>query len=207
MQKQTLAVIVEEGSKIISQFVQHFMFTTKVSATPTPSQTDYISSAVSPSASVNPIIALSQLATKDEQKLSEIIPTPSNDGDLPYRFECVVKHLGGASVILREAFERANDEGVGDGTAEKIIEAMNEHAGMEVDLEKMISAADVKPKVDLLMSGVRQFRAAAWKAGLPKGEGTKEDIEAAREWNDILLHEAITAMKAKPGTECIRQGM
>ena len=115
--------------------------------------------------------------------------------------------MGGAAVLLREAYERANDEGVGDGTAEKIMEAMNEHSGMEADLEKMLAIPEAKPVADKLLSGVRSFRAAAWKARLPVGGGTKEDVADARIWNDIMLQETYTNAKKQPGTECIAKGM
>ncbi len=128
-------------------------------------------------------------------------------GEREYRLECCVKHLGGASVLLREAFERANDEGMGEGTAEKVIEAMNEHSAMETDLEKMLDAKDVKDVTERLLSGARQFRASAWKSGLPRGDGTKDDIEAARMWNNILLNETITAAHKFPGTKCQEEGM
>ena len=118
-----------------------------------------------------------------------------------------MKHLGGASVLLREAYERVIDEGIGEGTAEKIMEAMNEHSGMEADLEKMLSTPEVREQAEKLMSGVRAFRKAAWEAKLPNGSGTKEDIGDARLWNDILYQEAFTSAKRQPGTECIREGM
>ncbi len=110
-------------------------------------------------------------------------------------------------MLLREAFERANDEGMGEGTAEKVIEAMNEHSAMETDLEKMLDAKDVKDVTQRLLSGARQFRASAWKSGLPRGDGTKDDIEAARMWNNILLNETITAAHKFPGTKCQEEGM
>ncbi len=138
------------------------------------------------------------------------VPTANQQEDgkeLQYRFECLGKHLGGASVILREAYERANDEGVGEGTAEKIIEVMNEHAGAEADLEKMVDIPEGKPVADRILSGIRAFRKACWEANLPRGQGTKKDIEDARLWNNILLKDALDAAKKYPGTECVRSGM
>ena len=136
-------------------------------------------------------------------------PTTSTTSqeELDYRWECCMKHLGGASVLLMEAYERAIDEGIGDGTAEKIMEAMNQHSGMEVDLEKMLSIPGAKEQAEKLLSGVRSFRKAAWEARLPNGNGTKEDIADARLWNDILYQEAFTSAKHQPGEECIREGM
>lgn len=132
---------------------------------------------------------------------------PATRQDLDYRWECCMKHLGGANILLREAYERANDEGIGEGTAEKIMEAMNEHAGMEADLEKMLAIPEAKPMADKLLSGVRSFRAAAWKAKLPTGGGTKEDVADARIWNDIMFQEAYNSAKKNPGQECVREGM
>ena len=100
-----------------------------------------------------------------------------------------------------------NDDGIGEGTAEKVIEALNEHSGSEADLEKMLNIQGGKETAERIMSGVRQFRAAAWKVGLPKGQGTKEDIEAARMWNAIMLKEAIEGANKHPGTECVKEGM
>lgn len=138
------------------------------------------------------------------------LPLPSDRTtaeELDYRWECCMKHLGGASILLREAYERAIDEGMGDGTAEKIMEAMNEHSGMETDLEKMLPIPEAKEQAEKLMSGVRAFRKAAWEAKLTTGGGTKEDLADARMWNDVLYTEAYSAVKSQPGQECIREGM
>ncbi len=133
------------------------------------------------------------------------LPGTATESD--YRFECVLKHLGAASVLLKEAHQRAMDEGIGEGTAEKIMEAMNEHAGMEADLEKMFNIPEAKAEAERLQSGVRSFRRAAWEAKLPTGGGTKEDVADARLWNNILLQEAYAHAKAHPGKECVKQGM
>ena len=137
------------------------------------------------------------------------IGAPSMEAkDVDYVWECISKHLGGASVLLREAWERANDEGMGPGTAEKIIEAMNEHAGAEPDLEKMLVLKDEPKKLaEKIISGVRQFRKAAWEAELPRGKGKKEDIEAARMWNSIMLREALDGATKYPGSACVKSGM
>ena len=118
-----------------------------------------------------------------------------------------MKHLGGANVLLREAYERAIDEGMGEGTAEKIMEAMNEHSGMESDLEKMLPMPEAREEAEKLMAGVRAFRKAAWEAKLPTGSGTKEDISDARLWNDILYQEAFNSAKQQPGEACVEEGM
>lgn len=128
---------------------------------------------------------------------------------------CLNKHMGAASVLLREAFERANDSGVGDGSAEKIMEALNEHAGAEADLDAMNKTAtgnsdevkELHTEMDKIYSGIRQFRAAAWKADLTVGGGTKEDIEAAREWNNLMLQEVYNNAKKHKGYSCIASGM
>lgn len=138
-------------------------------------------------------------------------PTPTltrtQSEELDYRWECCMKHLGGASILLREAYERAIDEGMGEGTAEKMMEAMNEHSGMESDLEKMLPIPEAKAQAEKLLSGVRAFRKAAWEANITRGGGTKEDIGDAKMWNDILYQEAFSSAKSQPGTECIEEGM
>lgn len=118
-----------------------------------------------------------------------------------------MKHLGGASVLLVEAYERAIDEGMGEGTAEKIMEAMNQHSGMEVDLEKMLPIPEAREQAEKLMSGVRAFRKAAWEAKLVTGGGTKEDVADARLWNDLLYQEAFSSAKQQPGEACLIEGM
>lgn len=135
------------------------------------------------------------------------VPPRTQGEEVGYRFECCMKHLGGANVLLREAYERAIDEGIGEGTAEKIMEALNEHAGMESDLEKMLAIPEAKAQAEKLLSGVRAFRKATWEAKLPTGNGTKEDIADARLWNDILYQETFASAKQQPGKECVREGM
>ena len=65
MNKQTVAIIVEEGSKIISQFVQHFMSSTQVSSVPGPSEAASVTVTKPTQIIPNPILALSEIATKD----------------------------------------------------------------------------------------------------------------------------------------------
>lgn len=125
--------------------------------------------------------------------------------ELSYRHECVAKHLGGASVLLREAYERANDEGMGEGTAEKVMEALNEHSGAEVDIEKMLAIPEARAMAEKLLSGVRQFRKAAWEANLPRGGGTKDDLQDARMWNTMMFKEAMDAATKNPSDECVRE--
>jgi len=192
-----IAAIIEEGSKLAANVIQHIM------SSPKKPPTMEIQSEAAPVSRLTP--------TAGQEAGAGTVPIPPSQvgarQDLPYRWECCVKHLGGASVLLKEAFERANDEGMGEGTAEKIIEAMNEHAGMEADLEKMLDFPEVKDETERILSGVRQFRAAAWKVELPRGGGTKADLDAARQWNNILFQETLLAVKRHPGTECIIEGM
>lgn len=188
MKRDLLANLVEEGSKLASDIVRFAM-------TPRPARKETVAATEappSPAPSVEP--------------RPKPLPSLATD-DLSYRFECVVKHLGGASVLLREAYERANDEGMGEGTKEKVVEAMNEHAGAEPDLEKMLGIPEGKPIADRLLSGVRAFRKAAWESKLPLAQGTKQDIADARQWNTIMLQDALNAAKTYPGTECVQEGM
>lgn len=181
MKQETLATLIQEGSKLLSDLI-------RIHRAPV---------VRSPPQPVPPPPQVHEKARQPEYK----------PGDLDYRWECVVKHLGGASVILREAFERANDEGIGEGTAEKIVEALNEHSAAEPDIEKMLPNPEAKPLAERLLSGIRAFRSAAWEARLPTGGGTKQDVEDAKIWNSILLSDALEGAKKHPGTECIKEGM
>ena len=139
--------------------------------------------------------------------IDEPAESPSNaPQDLDYRWECTLKHLGGASILLREAYERAVDGGMGDGTAEKFMEAMNEHSGSETDIEKMLGMPDARESAERLMGGIKAFRNAAWKAKLPVGGGTIQDISDARLWNILLLQEAYSQAKKQPGNQCVLDG-
>lgn len=190
MNKSLLGSLVEEGMKLAGQIIEATAFRPKTG------KTESEETAIT-----------ENLPEITAQKEPETRPISYKEGDLDYRWECLVKHFGGASILLREAFERANDEGIGSGTAEKILEAMNEHSGAETDLEKMLPIPEAKPIAEKLLSGVRQFRAAAWKVELPKGQGTKEDIEAAQLWNNIMFQETVSAARKYPGTTCVNEGM
>ncbi|MBA7692593.1 hypothetical protein ES703_101160 [subsurface metagenome] len=193
MKGSTKALIAQEGGRILSDIIR------VVGARPSRPASEA-------SAPVSEITE-----TKPAPEVKQVTPTPSptktTQEELDYRWECCMKHLGGASILLREAYERVIDEGVGEGTAEKIMEAMNEHSGMEADLEKMLPIPEARAEAEKLMSGVRSFRSAAWKAKLPTGGGTKEDIQDACMWNDILYQEAFTSAKQQPGEACIVEGM
>jgi len=174
--KTIVALAIQEGSKFVSELL-------RVALTNKP-RTSLVSDSI----------------THVEQP--HVMPS-SNDKDISYRFECLAKHLGGASVLLREAYERANDEGVGEGTSEKVLEAMNEHSASEADIEHMIG----HPIAKRLLSGIRGFRKACWEAKLPTGGGSIQDIEDARTWNSIMYKETIEAAKVNPGSECVISGM
>lgn len=193
MKQSTKALMVEEGGKIISDVIRLIMSRPRK---PAPLETTEKASTeftkVTPQPPPAPPIPS---------------PTRTQQEELDYRWECCMKHLGGASVLLRECYERVIDEGIGEGTAEKIMEALNEHSGMEADLEKMLPIPEALAQADKLMSGIRSFRNAAWKAKLPTGGGTKEDIADARLWNDIMYQEAFASAKQQPGTVCIVEGM
>jgi len=160
-----------------------------------------------------PVESATEVVTTTPETTTTPIPTPppvtpeAQRKELDYRYECVLKHLGESSGVLREAYERALDEGMGEGTAEKIMECLNAHATAEPDIEKMLPIPEGKEIAERLLSGIRQFRAAAWKTNMPRGKGTKEDIEAARMWNAILYQEAYSAVMKFPGEECIKEGM
>lgn len=195
MKAGTKAFIAEEGGKVISTVLKIAMARPRRSS---PSESEIQSPA-----------EVTQTKSPIEVTRTIPIPTPgrTQQEELDYRWECCMKHLGGASILLREAYERAIDEGMGEGTSEKIMEAMNEHSGMESDLEKMLPIPEAKEQAEKLMSGVRAFRKAAWEAKLVTGGGTKEDVGDARLWNDILYQEAFNSAKQQPGEACIAEGM
>lgn len=210
MEKELAVALLEQGGSILSDVIRMVGMKPRMSAR---TLGEEVSRQLSPP---NPPPAPAYQLTKRQEpepeqakliKAGKAQSLDEHQQSLDYRFECVLKHLGGASVLLKEAYQRANDEGIGDGTAEKIMEAMSEHSGMEADLDKMINMPDVKPLVDKLYSGERAFRAAAWKAHLPIGGGTKEDIADSRIWNDMLLAEVMTAAKRHPGQQCVIEGM
>lgn len=192
MKATTKAFIAQEGGKLVSDAIRVVMARPRKSSTPEPTESH-------------------AEVTTTQPSVETVITTPSpsikttTQEELDYRWECCMKHLGGASVLLREAYERAIDEGMGEGTAEKIMEAMNEHSGMESDLEKMLPIPEAKEQAEKIMSGVRAFRNAAWKAKITTGGGTKDDIGDARLWNDILYQEAFASAKSQPGEACIEQ--
>jgi len=191
MKQSTKALMVEEGGKIISDVIRLIMSRPRKPASPetTEKASTEFTKVTSQPPPAPPIPS----------------PTRTQQEELDYRWECCMKHLGGASILLRECYERVIDEGIGEGTAEKIMEALNEHSGMEADLEKMLPIPEALAQAEKLMSGIRSFRNAAWKAKLPTGGGTKEDIADARLWNGILYSEAFASAKQQPGSVCIAE--
>jgi len=203
MDKETMSMLVEQGGKVVSGIMHSMMIRPQRKAEFEPSpEVPQTQSKSTQTQYTKPRVLIT-----NKPEINSTLPENEKADENLYRFECLAKHLGAASVLLKEAYERANDEGMGDGTAEKVVEAMNEHAGMEADLEKMGDASDVKAVVDKLYSGVRGFRAAAWKARLTVGGGTKDDIEAARTWNNIMLSTVYENAKAHPGATCVQSGM
>ncbi len=131
-----------------------------------------------------------------------------------------LKHLGAAGIALREGYERANDGNNPDSIAEKVMECLNEHAGMELDLDAMKASLDRIPAsqrnansdeamhfVEKMYSGIRAFRAAAWQARLPTMGGSKDEISDARVWNDMMFQEMHAHAKSHPGAACVLSGM
>jgi len=193
MKAGTKAYLFEEGGKLLSSAVRVAMARPRKST-------------ISEATETQPLTEVTQTESPSTPPPLSA-PTRTQQEELDYRWECCMKHLGGASILLRECYERAIDEGMGEGTAEKIMEAMNEHSGMESDLEKMLPMPEAKDEAEKLMSGVRAFRKAAWEAKLPTGGGTKDDVADARLWNDILYQEAFNSAKQQPGSACVEEGM
>lgn len=202
MEPEVKAALIENGAKVLSDVMRLTLLR------PVARMPEQVITQEPPRPQPAPAPSYVKVIPEIESKPAiKSLDKPQARQDLDYRFECCLKHLGGASVLLKEAYQRANDEGIGDGTSEKIMEAMNEHSGMEADLEKMLDMTEVKPLVDRILSGERAFRAAAWKARLPVGGGTKEDIADARTWNDIMMQEVLAQAKKTPGQTCVAQGM
>lgn len=134
--------------------------------------------------------------------------TPTED-ELMYRYECCTKHLGAASILLKEAYERAiGDDGIGPGTAEKVMAALNEHAAMEDDIMPMLQDKSVVgEEAKKLLDATRKFRRAAWDCRITVGKGTVDDVDAARQWNDILLQTTYANAQKYPGELCVKEGM
>lgn len=166
-----------------------------------------------------PITTTPQPVHKTEEKGNEVLlPTispavlkpfnPSQGSDTDYRFECITKHLGAASVLLREAHERAiTNKAVTDDVSEKVMAALAEHAGADDDFKPMLNNPEVTDIVNRLMDGIRQFRRGAWDSKITVGGGTVTDIADARMWNDMLLQEAWAQAKKHAGTTCVASGM
>lgn len=133
--------------------------------------------------------------------------TPTDD-EIAYRWECCCKHLGAASGLLKEAYERAiGDDGIGPGTAEKVMAALNEHSTMEDDLGPMLTFKETHDDAVKLLDATRKFRRAAWDCHITTGGGTIDDIEAAKMWNDMLFQTVYANAKLHPGLECVQSGM
>jgi hypothetical protein len=206
MDAEIKAGIIEQGGKLLSDLIRMSMNMPRNSEP----YTDEITEEETHEHKQRQPVKYHAVAQNDEPaEIPVVKPAVKSNArhDLDYRWECCAKHLGAASVLLREAYDRARDGDMGDGTAEKIMAAMNEHAGMEDDLGGMLDFPEVKPLVDKIQSGARAFRAAAWKAKLPVGGGTKEDVADARVWNDIMLSNVLEAAKANPGSTCVASGM
>jgi len=216
MKPDTTAYLFEEGGKLASSFLK--MVLTKPSKIKPDETAEKASVATieKPAATVTaiaevktdkPLPAISKKPMPVQPDEVKSAGTPIAD-EIAYRWECCCKHLGGASVLLREAYERAiGDDGIGPGTAEKVMEAMNEHSAMELDIEKMLSYPDAKPEAQKLLDATRKFRRAAWDCHITTGQGTVDDIEAAKLWNDILYQQTFENAKRYPGTECVKSGM
>ncbi|MDD5277921.1 MAG: hypothetical protein PHR16_17845 [Methylovulum sp.] len=147
--------------------------------------------------------------TKTEVKLEPVTMFhPETTSDEDYRWECCTKHLGAAAVLLREAHERAvTNKTVDDSVAEKVMAALNEHAGMDDDVKVMLSNPNARDAAQRLMDGCRQLRRAAWDCKITIGGGTVDDVADARLWNDMLYQQAYSEAKKHSGQECIRTGM
>lgn len=209
------AMLVQKGGDILGDLVRSWMLSAPRAARTTPVATCESSTKLvkveEPKSVEHSIRVVNQPAEPMRQQFATNELSGDKAKEIDYRWECITKHLGGASVLLREAFERANDNNPGDGSAEKVMEALAEHAGAESDLDAMM--ATVKPdstvaqEINKMYSGIRQFRAAAWKSDITIGGGTKDDITAGREWNNLMLQSAYNNAKKNKGSTCVATGM
>ncbi len=200
--------IVEEGSKLAGSFLRSWILRPSKSTTALHDSTEQLEpQSTTTLTKISPQPTMKELvpAVKEDAPL-RINPSAGSDTD--YRWECVLKHLGAAAVLFREAHERAvTDKAVTDGVSEKVMAALSEHAGMDDDVKAMLTNPDAKAAAQRLMDGCRQLRRAAWDCKITVGGGTVDDVSDARIWNDILFKEAYAQVKKHPGQECVLSGM
>lgn len=196
MKAGTRAYLFEEGGKLLSSAVRVAMARPRKSTISEATETQFSTEVTQVKPQVEAISAPPPLPA----------PTKTPGEELDYRWECLCKHFGGASVLLREAYERAIDDDM-EGAGEKVMEAMNEHSGAEADIDKMLAIPEAREEAEKLLSGIRAFRKAAWEANIIRGGGTKEDVADARLWNEILYTEAFNSAKSQPGSACVEEGM
>jgi len=215
MRPEVEAFLFQEGGKIASGVVRAllprlFTTTTKTEGTAEPQTvpaTKVVDTVPAVKVTVEPVPYKMEPA-KLAPTVTPAMYHPVTTSDTDYRYECCLKHLGAAGILLRESYERAiGPEGVGDGTGEKVMAALNEHAGMDDDLKAMLTNPNTLDFAKRLDDGVRQLRRAAWDCRITVGKGTAEDIAAARQWNDILFSEVYAQVKLHPGQDCILKGM
>jgi len=205
MEPSTKAFLFEQGGKLASDFLRMFL-PSRVNTTQDNNTIE--TKPVEP----RPAVAFTVVKEKPVEKMAAPVVekaagTPIED-EIAYRWECCTKHLGGAAVLLKEAYERAiGDDGVGPGTAEKVMAALNEHSGMEDDINPMLKFPETHDEAVKLLDATRKFRRAAWDCHITTGGGTVDDIEAAKMWNDMLFQEAFANAQKHPGSECIASGM
>ncbi len=189
--KDLMALIVQNGSILLGQFIRNRPVTVKYDPQP---------------ASV-PDQRREQRDTEDSRAFTETFKSFKGQDEKDYRFECCTKHLSTAAGIFKEAVDRCVGNGFDSGVVEKVREAMSVLNAMEADLTVMNGMPEIAGDVRTLEDGMRKLRKAVWSARLETdGMGNREtdlsNIEGALKWTRTLLNTAYDSARRHQGGTC-----
>ncbi|MDI6860307.1 MAG: hypothetical protein QMC85_07415, partial [Methanocellales archaeon] len=111
--------------------------------------------------------------------------------ELDYCLECLEKHTQTAKVLMREAIQRAEADGISSkGVQEKMRGVVEELVGAEDDSDTVTNA-----RVRALNKRIRSLRQKIWESKATIGGGTLKDLMDIKKELDSLVEETYETAK------------
>ena len=125
-------------------------------------------------------------------------PVPRKGESVRYCGECLSKHSGTAKVLLREAVQRAEADGVSnEGVQEKVRDVVAEFGGAEYD-----SSSVANERIRALDQRMRTLRRKIQNTGLEVGRGSMEDLRMVASEVDAFRNAVYESLKEEAMYGC-----
>ena len=137
----------------------------------------------------------SVIVTDTKEVLNILTDISATNMELDYCLQCLEKHTQTAKVLMREAIQRAEVEGISsEGVQEKMRGVIEELVGAEDDSDTLINEG-----VRALNNKIRALRKKIWESKATIGGGTIRDLMDTKRELDSLVEGTYETARLESG--------